>query len=144
MKVSSYLKPKTLQNDRGKEFMAYFVGMCSKLGIKIAKSRPGHPQFQGKVRTNVIETKVDLITYRVDPLFSCLKKTSTDFFLAPPDGNHIQCNAVITRSISHKYLQKERPSRQFGIQEPNKNKQLLHHLIFNVHTWNGYQLSKQV
>ena len=91
--------PETLQSDRGGEFMASFVGMCSKLGIKMVKSRPRHPQSQGKVSTIVIEKKFYLITNGVDPLLSCLNRRQWTFCCARAGVNHIQCGAVITRSI---------------------------------------------
>ena len=41
--------PRTLQSDRGKKFYGEVKTFCEKRKIEITKSRPYHPQSQGKV-----------------------------------------------------------------------------------------------
>ncbi|XP_020622505.1 SCAN domain-containing protein 3-like [Orbicella faveolata] len=41
--------PCVIQHDQGREFEGAVAALCKKLGIKIVKGRPYHPQSQGKV-----------------------------------------------------------------------------------------------
>ena len=41
--------PSVLQHDQGREFDGAVKKLCNKLGIKIIKGRPYHPQSQGKI-----------------------------------------------------------------------------------------------
>ena len=41
--------PRVLQHDQGREFDGAVKKLCNKLGIKVIKGRPYHPQSQGKI-----------------------------------------------------------------------------------------------
>ena len=42
--------PKVIQCDRGIEFKGYVNHLCQLMGTKMIRSRPRHPQSQGKLR----------------------------------------------------------------------------------------------
>ena len=76
MKFSGYSEPRRPSRVIGWPF----VGMCSKLGIKIVKSRPRHPQSQGKLSTIVIEKKI--FNHQSSRSFALVsKKAPVDFLL---------------------------------------------------------------
>ena len=42
--------PRVIQHDKGPEFEGAVKKLCKKLGIKVVKGHPSHPQSQGKVK----------------------------------------------------------------------------------------------
>ena len=60
--------PRVLQHDQGREFDGAVNKLCKKLGIKVIKGRPYHPQSQGKIerahRSFKKKITYDLLTMR--------------------------------------------------------------------------------
>ena len=52
--------PRVLQHDQGREFDGAVNKLCKKLGIKVIKGRPYHPQSQGEKLRRSFLGNVDL------------------------------------------------------------------------------------